>query len=105
LSSSSSDEELFKEIATADQITVQATIACVNTWEYFTSIELDEESGQLVNPDVDVWEILATMRATPGLFKSLTNFTLGKFEKLPQLVVPTTINHARFTREPHRTIG
>jgi len=65
---------------------------------------LDEESGQLVNPDVDVWDILVTMRAAPSLFKSLTNFTLGKFEELPQLVVPNIINHARFKREPHRTI-
>ncbi len=105
LSSFSSNEKLLEEIVVDDHIAVQATITCVNTWEYFISTKLDEESGQSINLDVDVRDILATMQATPSLFKSLTNFTLGKFEELPQLVVPTIINHARFTREPHRTIG
>jgi len=50
--------------------------------EYFTSIELDEENGQSINLDVGVRDILVTMWATSGLFKSLTNFTLGKFEEL-----------------------
>jgi hypothetical protein len=52
LSSSNNDGELLEEIAADDEIIVQATITCVNIWEYFTSIELDEESGKLVNPDV-----------------------------------------------------
>jgi hypothetical protein len=84
---------------------VQATITCVNTWEYFTSTELDEKSGQSINLNVGVWDILMTMRAIPSLFKSLTNFTLGEFEELVQLVVPTIISHAKSTWEPHYTIG
>jgi hypothetical protein len=56
-------------------------------WEYFTSTKLNEESGKLVNPDVRVYDILMTMQTTPSLFKFLTNFILGKFEKLAQLVV------------------
>jgi len=66
---------------------------------------LDEESGQSINPNVGVRDILTTMWATPCLFKSLTNFTLGKFEELAQLVVPTIITHARSTWEPHYTVG
>jgi hypothetical protein len=94
--------ELLEEIALDDQIAVQVAITYVNIGNYFTSAELDEESGQLVNPNVSVREI---MQATLGLFKSVTNFTLGEFEKLAQLVVPTIIRHARSTREPHHTVG
>jgi hypothetical protein len=61
LSSSNSDEKLLEEIVINDQIAVQATIAHVNIWEYFTSIELNEESEKLVNLDVSVWDILMTM--------------------------------------------
>jgi hypothetical protein len=43
---------LLEKIATNDQIVMQATITCVNIWEYFTSTKLDEESEKLVNPDV-----------------------------------------------------
>ncbi len=61
LNSSNSDEELLEEIVINDHIAMQVTIACVNIWEYFTSIELDEESEKLVNLDVSVWVILTTM--------------------------------------------
>jgi DNA-directed RNA polymerase specialized sigma subunit len=36
-----------------------------------------------------------------GLFKSLTNFSLTKFEELAQFVVPTIIGHVKSTGEPH----
>jgi hypothetical protein len=36
---------LLEEIAIDDWIAMQVAIACVNTWEYFTLAELDEESG------------------------------------------------------------
>jgi hypothetical protein len=101
-SSSSSDEKLFEEIALDDWIVLQVTITCVNIGEYFTSAELDEKNGQSINPNEGVWEI---MQATTCLFKCLTKFTLGEFEELVQLVVPTIISHARSTREPHHTIG
>jgi hypothetical protein len=38
-----------------------------------------------------VWDILTTMWTTPSLFKFLTNFILGKFEKLVQLMVSTNV--------------
>jgi hypothetical protein len=91
LSSFNSDEELLGEIAVNDQITVQVTIDWVNIWEYFTSIELDEENEKSVNLDLSVWDILTAMRTTPSLFKFLSNFILGKFEKLAQLVVLTNV--------------
>jgi hypothetical protein len=40
----------FEEIAVNDKIAMQAAIACVNIWEYFTSIGLDEENEKSVNP-------------------------------------------------------
>jgi hypothetical protein len=82
---------LLEEIAVNDQIVVQVTIACVNIWEYFTWIELDEENEKSVNPNVSVWDILTTMWTTISLFKFLTNFILGKFEILVQLVVLTNV--------------
>jgi hypothetical protein len=59
LSSFNNNEEVLEEIAINDQITM--TVACVNIWEYFTSIKLDEESEKLINPDVSVWDILTAM--------------------------------------------
>jgi hypothetical protein len=41
-SSSSNDDEFLDEIDVDHQITMQATIACVNTWEFFTPMELEE---------------------------------------------------------------
>jgi hypothetical protein len=38
-----------------------------------------------------VWDILTTMWTTPSLFKFISYFILGKFEKLAQLVVLTNV--------------
>jgi hypothetical protein len=38
-----------------------------------------------------VWDILTIMWTTPSLFKFLSNFILGKFEKLAQLVILTSV--------------
>jgi hypothetical protein len=42
---------MLKEIATDDQITVEAKINYVKTWEYFTLAELEEENVQSMNPN------------------------------------------------------
>ncbi len=34
-----------------------------------------------------------TTRATPGLFKILTNFTLAEFDELAALMVPIIVSH------------
>jgi hypothetical protein len=101
-SSSSSDEELLDEIDAKHKIAVQATIACVNTWELFTPTELEEGGGQFVDLNIGVRDVLTTMQAMLGLFKSLANFNLIEFKELVQLVVPTIIAHVRSTKEPHR---
>ncbi len=84
---------------------VQATIACVNTWEFFTPIELEEGGEQSMDLNVGVKNVLMTMWAMPCLFKSLTNFNLIDFEELAQLVVPIIIGHARSTKETHHISG
>jgi hypothetical protein len=104
-SSSSNDKELLDEIDAEHQIAVQAVIACVNTWKFFTPMELEEGGGQSMDLNICVRNILTTMRAMPSLFTSLTNFNLTEFEELAQLVVPTIINHARSTEEPHHISG
>jgi hypothetical protein len=68
-------------------------------------MELEEGGGQFVDPNIGVWDVLATMRPMPSLFKSLTNFSLTEFEELVQLVVPTIIGHVKFTGEPQHIYG
>jgi len=95
-----SNEELLEEIVTNDRIVCKWQSLVLTFGNIFTSAKLNEKSGHSVNLNVSVRNILATMWATLGLFNSLTNFTLGEFEKLAQLVVPTIISHVRSTREP-----
>jgi hypothetical protein len=61
---------------------VQATIACVNTWEFFTPMQLEEGCAQFVDLNIGVQNVLMTMQAMPSFFKSLTNFSLIEFEEL-----------------------
>jgi len=49
--------------------------------------------------------VLAAMWTTPSLFKTLTNFTLPKFEELTTLVVPTIESHVRSTDDAHIICG
>jgi hypothetical protein len=100
-SSSSSNGELLDEIDVEQQVVVQATITCVNTWEFFTPTELEEGGEQFVDLNIGVQDVLMTMWDTPSLFKSLTNFNMTEFEELAQLVVPTIIGHVRSIEEPH----
>jgi hypothetical protein len=54
-----------------------------------------------MDSNVGVWEVFDIMRATPRLFKTLTNFTLAKFNKLALLLAPTIVCHAQSTCEHH----
>jgi hypothetical protein len=45
------------------------------------------------------------MQAMPCLFKTFTNFIIGEFEKLPQLVVSTIIGQAKVDKERHVTFS
>jgi hypothetical protein len=53
-SSLSNDEEPLDDIDAKHQITVQATIACVNTWEFFTPTKLEEGGKQSVDLNIGV---------------------------------------------------
>jgi hypothetical protein len=57
----SSDKELLDEIDVEHQIAMQATITCVNPWEFSTPMELEEGGGQFVDPNINVQDVLATM--------------------------------------------
>jgi hypothetical protein len=81
-SSSSNDEELLDEIDVEHQILVPTTIACVNIWEFFTPMELEESGGQFMDLNIGVQDVLTTMWPMPSLFKSLTNLSLTEFEEL-----------------------
>jgi hypothetical protein len=58
LNFSNSNEEMVKEITTDDQIIVEAKINYVNTWEYFTLVELKEKNVQSINANIGVQDIL-----------------------------------------------
>jgi hypothetical protein len=51
-------------------------------WKFFKPMELEEGGGQSMDLNIVVQNILTIMRAMLGLFKSLTNFSLTKFEEL-----------------------
>jgi hypothetical protein len=60
----------------------------------FNANELEEGVGHSMDSSVGVWDVLVTMRATLGLFKTLTNFILVEFDKFVLLVAPTIVCHA-----------
>jgi hypothetical protein len=67
----------------------------------FNANELEGGVGHLVDSSVGVQDVFATMQATPWLFKTLTNFTLAKFDELALLVAPTIMLHAQSIGEHH----
>jgi hypothetical protein len=77
------------------------TSAKVNTLDTFNSNKVNLGVGQLINHKMGVQDLLSTMQVTLGLLKTLTNFSLSKFEELCVLVVPTIKAHARATSEAH----
>ncbi len=77
-SSSSSDDILYDMNKEAKMFFQCGLVAC-NAQDFFNSHEMKESSGQSVNPTINVWDLLATIKATPHLLKNLTNFTTIKF--------------------------
>lgn len=73
-------------------------VAC-NAQDLFNSHEMEEGSGQSMNPTIGVWDVLATIKAIPNLFKNLTNFTITKFQEFASLMVFTIISYVRSTCE------
>jgi hypothetical protein len=53
----------------------------------------------LWDPRVDDQKALTTMQSTPHFFKTLTDFTLAKFDEFANLMVPTISTDALSTSE------
>jgi hypothetical protein len=68
-------EDMYKE----RQCAFVCAMAIANSIDMFIANELEGAMCQSMNPRVKVWEVFATMQTTLGLFKTLTNFTLAKF--------------------------
>jgi hypothetical protein len=60
--SSTNNKELLDEIDVKHQIVAQAIIACVNTWEFFTPMELEEGGGQFVDLNISVATLTLCLR-------------------------------------------
>jgi hypothetical protein len=58
-----------------------ATIVVANSFDMFNANELQEGIGHSMDSNVGVQDVLAIMQATLGLFRTLTNFTLAKFDE------------------------
>jgi len=71
----------------------EAIIVVTNTHYLFNPSEFKLGLGQSVNHTIGVWDVLTIMWTTPSLFKTLTNYTLQKFEESVALVVPTIESH------------
>lgn len=92
---------MFEDVDRDKQCVFAVVVIATNSSDMFNANELKEGTCHLVDSSVGVWDVLATMRATPGLFKILTNFTLAEFDKLMLLMAPTIMHHAQFTCEHH----
>jgi len=92
--STSSDEEILEDMDEDNMVIFHCMAIACNSHNFFTSHEIEEGVGQSMDVRVGVKDILTTMRATPHLFKSLTNFILVEFDELATLVVPTIFIHA-----------
>ncbi len=75
-------EEVLEDMDEEDMFIFHYMAVPYNSHEVFTSHEIEEGAGQSINLMVGVWNVLSTMRATPNLFKNLTNFTLVEFDEL-----------------------
>jgi hypothetical protein len=62
----------------------------------FNDNQLEEGVGLSMDLGVRIQYVFPIMHAMLRLFKTLTNFTLVEFDKLPTLMVPIIISHARF---------
>ncbi len=85
---------MFEDVDRHRQCAFIVVIIAANSYDMFNANELKKGTCHLVDSSVGVQDVFATLRATPGLFKILTNFTLAKFDKLALLMAPTIVHHA-----------
>ncbi len=101
-SSSSSDDDILYDMDEEATMFFQWGLVPWSAQDFFSSHEMEGGSGQSMDPTIGVQNVLATMHATPTLFKNLTNFIAIEFEELASFVVPNTINsYARSTCEDY----
>jgi hypothetical protein len=98
-SGSSSYKEMFKE--TEEEIFLITQLAAIikASSNVFNTNEMQDQSK--VNNAEPVCDVLATMRSTPPLFKSLKNLTIEEFDELAALICPTLAANARTTEEAY----
>ncbi len=104
-SSSSISDDSTSSSSDEDLLWVKMTLSFFRWWQQslptlmICSIHMTwkKGGGQSINPTlgVGVQDVLGTMRATLPLFKTLTNFTLTKFDELASHVLPTIKAHFR----------
>jgi hypothetical protein len=96
---------MFEKMCKQHQLMFATSMVGTNTWELFNVNELDPSAKQLINQDVGVWNVLSTMQATLGLFKTLTNFSVWKFNEHSSLMTPTIQAHVQATSKTHIVVG
>ena len=96
-SNSSTDDNFMEEMKDEASMMFYCALAASSSFNLFYGSEWEEGGFQSVNPHEGVRDVLTTMRSTPSLFKSNTNFTLQIFDELCLLVVPVTIANAHST--------
>ena len=74
-------------------------VAVANAHHLFNNNEWEDDGQQFVNTRVGLRDLLAWLKETPGMFKTITNFTLPEFEELCSLVCPLIAGNARSTGE------
>jgi len=77
--SSSSSDDILYDMNKKVKMFFQCGLMACNAQDFFNSHEMEEDSGQPMNPTIGVWDVLATIKDIPHLFKNLTNFTTTKF--------------------------
>jgi hypothetical protein len=94
-----SDEDL-RDMDEEVQMLFQCVVAATNVHHLFNANEWEEGGQQSVNPNIGVRDMLAWLKETPGMFKTMTNFTLPEFEELCTTVCPFITGNARSTGKP-----
>jgi hypothetical protein len=94
-----SDEDL-RDMDEEVRMLFQCVVAATNSHHLFNANEWEDGGQQLVNPNVGVRNLLAWLKETPSMFKTITNFTLPEFEELCTLVCSLIAGNARSTGEP-----
>jgi len=77
------------------------TIVASNSKYLFISLQIEEGVNQSMDLIIGVHDVLGIMWITLTLFKTLTNFTLEKFDELHSWIIPTIIAHVKSTNEYH----